>query len=105
MKDFLNKKNSVGSLTCDHDKELLTLEFIPRGNSQSKMQTLSGGERSFLTVSVLMSVWKCINHPFYFLDEFDVFTVIEMYFILMDCILLNFLSKMYIYRTKLTNEK
>jgi structural maintenance of chromosomes protein 6 len=35
---------------------------------------LSGGERSYSTVAFLISLWSCVDHPFYFLDEYDVFS-------------------------------
>lgn len=57
----------------------LNIEVIPRDkkgdNTVSKTTNLSGGERSYVTVAFLISLWACVDHPFYFLDEYDVFTV------------------------------
>lgn len=68
-----------GSITIDHKEELLELSVIPRdrhiANSVSSANCLSGGERSFSTVAFLLSLWSVVDSPFYFLDEYDVYTV------------------------------
>lgn len=43
--------------------------------SASSTSSLSGGERSYSTVAFLMALWECVELPFYFMDEFDVFMV------------------------------
>ncbi|XP_017140539.2 structural maintenance of chromosomes protein 6 [Drosophila miranda] len=48
--------------------------FPASGNKTSNTKSLSGGERSFTTVSLLKGLWTTSDHPFYFLDEYDVFT-------------------------------
>ena len=47
-------------------------------NADSKSQTkdvkaLSGGERSFVTLSLLLAISKSLETPFRVMDEFDVF--------------------------------
>lgn len=52
--------------------------MVPRDkhieNAVSNAKSLSGGERSYSTIAFLLSLWSCVNFPFYFLDEYDVFT-------------------------------
>jgi len=45
-----------------------------RDDSRST-STLSGGERSFGTMALLIALWYVTKLPFYFMDEFDVFMV------------------------------
>lgn len=68
-----------GDLQFNVEDMTLELKVIPRDKDHvteaGGINTLSGGERSYVTVSLLMSLWKCVDHPFFFLDEYDVFTV------------------------------
>lgn len=38
-------------------------------------KSLSGGEKSYSTVCLLLSIWESMGTPFRALDEFDVFMV------------------------------
>lgn len=68
-----------GELRFDSDKSTLDVSVVPRDKNENNKgcgaASLSGGERSYLTVAFLISLWSCIDHPFYFLDEYDVFSV------------------------------
>lgn len=68
-----------GELEFDEVNRTLDLAVIPRDknvtNAKSKTSSLSGGERSYSTVALLIALWTCVDNPFYFLDEYDVFTV------------------------------
>ena len=76
---FLSQKNYTGNLNFNNKDETLditvSLEKL-RDKSSSHAQTvnsLSGGERSFSTVSLLMALWGTMETPFTAMDEFDVF--------------------------------
>lgn len=62
----------------DHKAKSLQLKVIPRdakiANAVSNTKALSGGERSYSTVAFLIALWSCVDHPFYMLDEYDVFS-------------------------------
>lgn len=78
FKHILKLRDFDGELSIDHAEKTLTMTIVPRDkhikNAVSNTKSLSGGERSFSTVALLLSLWSCIDHPFYFLDEYDVFT-------------------------------
>jgi len=44
-----------------------------KGKSGEGARNLSGGERSYTTVALVLAVWDKLLIPFYMLDEFDVF--------------------------------
>ncbi|GAB0092733.1 structural maintenance of chromosomes protein 6 [Sergentomyia squamirostris] len=75
---LLQLRGFKGNIEIDYEKQMLELKVIPRDNhisgATSNTHALSGGERSYTTVSFLLSLWGCINHPFFLLDEYDVFT-------------------------------
>lgn len=57
----------------------MEISVVPRDNhiedAVTNTRALSGGERSYTTVAFLISLWACVDHPFFFLDEYDVFAV------------------------------
>lgn len=79
LQKLMQLRGFKGELIFDSEDSTLDLKVIPRDKDQvtvaSGTNSLSGGERSYVTVSLLISLWKCVDHPFYFLDEYDVFTV------------------------------
>lgn len=70
--------NYSAEIIIDGKNKTLELKVIPRDSeiegAVSNTKSLSGGERSFSTVAFLISLWSCVEHPFYFLDEYDVFS-------------------------------
>lgn len=71
-------RNYTAEIEIDHKEKTLELKVIPRdsevADAVSNTKSLSGGERSYSTVAFLISLWSCVEHPFYFLDEYDVFS-------------------------------
>jgi chromosome segregation ATPase len=66
-----------GAIVIDHKEQTLEVRVSPSEKQGSVVDTksLSGGERSYSTVSFIMALWDAVDPPFYFLDEFDVFMV------------------------------
>lgn len=76
FKNVLAVRKFQGDIEFNWREQTLKMNVIPRGQkaTQTKTKSLSGGERSYSTVAFLIALWSCVNHPFYFLDEYDVFT-------------------------------
>jgi len=74
----LSRKGHAGKLTFDHKDEKLSLT-VTRNNQDenssgtSDARNLSGGERSFTTLSFELAMWEFCETPFRVLDEFDVY--------------------------------
>jgi len=63
-----------GFLEFDHEKRTLGVKMRVHGNKQSGARSmLSGGERSFAGICLLLSLWASLPCPVKILDEFDVF--------------------------------
>jgi ABC-type iron transport system FetAB ATPase subunit len=68
----------TGSLKFDHEGQSLYVRIITSMDGQKSQRskdvaTLSGGEKSFATISLLLSLWEAAGCPIRGLDEFDVF--------------------------------
>lgn len=75
FRELLAQQSYHGDLKIDYARATLELEINPRESGTVQgTKSLSGGERSFSTVAFLLSIWSCIEHPFFLLDEYDVFT-------------------------------
>eukprot|EP01090_Pellita_catalonica_P005578 TRINITY_DN1568_c0_g6_i1.p1 TRINITY_DN1568_c0_g6~~TRINITY_DN1568_c0_g6_i1.p1 ORF type:complete len:357 (-),score=78.01 TRINITY_DN1568_c0_g6_i1:511-1548(-) len=76
---YLTQKNYAGEIRFDHKKKELNikvqLDATRNDTSRTTNNTLSlsGGERSFATVALLLSLWEAMETPFRAMDEFDVF--------------------------------
>lgn len=71
----LNAQKFHGQLRFNHTDRLLEITVLPDGEGAKKrdLKSLSGGEKSYSTVSLILSLWDSISTPFRLLDEFDVF--------------------------------
>ena len=78
FESLMKLRNYTADIDIRHADRTLELKVVPRdagvSGAVSNTKSLSGGERSFSTVAFLISLWSCVEHPFYFLDEYDVFT-------------------------------
>ena len=75
--EILNLKGSSGTVDYDHKDQTLNLivqkDSADQNSQQSDVKALSGGERSFTTIALLMALGESIETPFRIMDEFDVF--------------------------------
>nr|QNH68115.1 structural maintenance of chromosomes protein 6 [Brachionus koreanus] len=75
--NYLNSREYQGTLKFDHHEQKLDIIVNPSKSREGKeakdLKSLSGGERSFSTVSFLLALWSIVECPILFLDEFDVF--------------------------------
>lgn len=65
-----------GELKLDHKQETLRLEITPTEGSEASKggpKTLSGGEKSYAQVCLLLALWEGMGSPIRCLDEFDVY--------------------------------
>ncbi|KAI8880239.1 P-loop containing nucleoside triphosphate hydrolase protein [Backusella circina FSU 941] len=76
---YLHKRGDSGNLKFNHRDQTLEIrvstgdQFKKGGSRQKDSRSLSGGEKSFSQISLLLSLWQSINSPVICLDEFDVF--------------------------------
>jgi chromosome segregation ATPase len=73
----VNIKGSSGTIEFDHESctlDLIVQKDSGNENSQQKdVKALSGGERSFTTIALLLALGEMLETPFRVMDEFDVF--------------------------------
>ncbi|KAF2630071.1 dna repair protein-like protein rad18 [Macroventuria anomochaeta] len=74
---LLSERKFRGTLHIDHKNQALDIHVQPDSTEKSgdgrQTKTLSGGEKSFSTVCLLLSLWDAMGSPIRCLDEFDVF--------------------------------
>ncbi|KAI9680781.1 MAG: Structural maintenance of chromosomes protein 6 [Caeruleum heppii] len=73
---LLSERSFRGALKTDHKRRILDLHVEPDETKAGKgrqTKTLSGGEKSFSTICLLLSLWEAMGSPIRCLDEFDVF--------------------------------
>jgi len=78
---YMAKRGHTGRIRVSHEKETLEMEVIMncnttkegKENKVSNTKTLSGGERSYSTLSFTLALNAQSEAPFRAMDEFDVF--------------------------------
>ncbi|OCH91917.1 P-loop containing nucleoside triphosphate hydrolase protein [Obba rivulosa] len=75
----LSNRGYYGKVLFDHVHGTLQLKVqtedqtMTQNNREKDPRSLSGGEKSFSTICLLLSLWESIGCPIRCLDEFDVF--------------------------------
>ncbi|GAB1317271.1 Structural maintenance of chromosomes protein 6 [Madurella fahalii] len=74
---LLSERGFRGKLLLDHERKALDLQVEPdrteRRAAGRSTKTLSGGEKSFSSICLLLAIWEAMGSPLRCLDEFDVF--------------------------------
>ena len=74
---LLSERGFRGKLILDHKHKRLDLSVEPditqRNSSGRSAKTLSGGEKSFSQICLLLAIWDAMGSPIRCLDEFDVY--------------------------------
>lgn len=74
---LLSERGFRGKIDLDHRQRKVLIHVEPDETRKSaagrSTKTLSGGEKSFSSICMLLSVWEAIGSPIRCLDEFDVF--------------------------------
>jgi structural maintenance of chromosomes protein 6 len=69
---LLNARGYRGKLDFDHKKEEIRVKVNPQGatsGTRKDPKSLSGGEKSFAQICMLLSVWEAMGSPVRALDE------------------------------------
>jgi chromosome segregation ATPase len=86
---LLKQRAFQGKLSFDHKKQEIRIQVNPAGESQhgsrKDPKSLSGGEKSFAQICMLLSVWEAMGSPIRALDELY-FSGSEMELILVMCL-------------------
>lgn len=70
---LMKKMNFQGSLDYDDEKGTLGTSVYPASNRSQRTGTLSGGERSFTQLALIVSVWRSMPVSLVAMDEYDVY--------------------------------
>ncbi|RKF58687.1 Structural maintenance of chromosomes protein 6 [Golovinomyces cichoracearum] len=74
---LLSERDFRGALNIDHKRKKLDVHVEPEKTVATgkgrQTKTLSGGEKSFSSICLLLALWEAMGAPLRCLDEFDVF--------------------------------
>ena len=74
---LLSNRSFRGKLLIDHKAKKLDVHVEPDETTKSgkgrQTKTLSGGEKSFSSICLLLALWEAMGSPLRCLDEYDVF--------------------------------
>ena len=74
---LLSERAFRGHLKIDHQAKKLDVHVEPDETTKSskgrQTKTLSGGEKSFSSICLLLAIWEAMGAPLRCLDEYDVF--------------------------------
>ncbi|SPO01325.1 related to DNA repair protein rad18 [Cephalotrichum gorgonifer] len=74
---LLSERGFRGKMLIDHRSRRLVLQVEPdetrKGGGGRETKTLSGGEKSFASICMLLAIWEAMGSSIRCLDEFDVF--------------------------------
>jgi len=71
---YLKSRQYNGRLKFEHNNQLIDIGIrLSADQEYTDVTNLSGGEKSFCLVSLLLSLWDVMDCPFFCIDEFDVF--------------------------------
>lgn len=74
---LLAEREFRGRLILDHEHHTLEVQIEPDATRKDaaarNTKTLSGGEKSFSSICLLLAIWEAMGSPIRCLDEFDVF--------------------------------
>ncbi|KAI1462969.1 P-loop containing nucleoside triphosphate hydrolase protein [Daldinia caldariorum] len=74
---LLSERGFRGELFLDHKAKRLRVQVEPdetrKSSAGRNTKTLSGGEKSFSSICLLLAIWDAMGSPLRCLDEFDVF--------------------------------
>eukprot|EP01039_Chlorochromonas_danica_P001809 gene1809-1976_t len=75
--NYVQAKGAAGTVEFNHKEHSLTVQFQVDNADQTSIRNdvrnLSGGERSFVTFSLLLALGHVIESPFRLMDEYDVY--------------------------------